>query len=87
MYHDLIRSELNEAATTLQNFIGDDANIDAIQRAAVLLADSFKAGGKVLSCGNGGSHCDAMHFAEELTGRYRENRPGYAAIAISDPSH
>lgn len=53
MYHDLIRSELNEAATTLQNFIGDDANIDAIQRAAVLLADSFKAGGKVLSCGNG----------------------------------
>ena len=87
MYHDLIRSELNEAATTLQNFIGDDANIDANQRAAVLLADSFKAGGKVLSCGNGGSHCDAMHFAEELTGRYRENRPGYAAIAISDPSH
>ncbi|MCV5648607.1 SIS domain-containing protein, partial [Escherichia coli] len=43
--------------------------------------------GKVLSCGNGGSHCDAMHFAEELTGRYRDNRPGYAGIAISDPSH
>jgi D-sedoheptulose 7-phosphate isomerase len=53
----------------------------------VLLADSFKAGGKVISCGNGGSHCDAMHFAEELTGRYRENRPGYPAIAISDVSH
>ncbi|MBC8674055.1 SIS domain-containing protein [Aeromonas hydrophila] len=52
-----------------------------------LLADSFKQEGKVLSCGNGGSHCDAMHFAEELTGRYRENRPGYAGIAISDPSH
>ncbi len=51
------------------------------------MADSFKAGGKVLSCGNGGSHCDAMHFAEELTGRYRENRPGYPAIAISDVSH
>ena len=48
---------------------------------------SFKHGGKVLSCGNGGSHCDAMHFAEELTGRYRENRPGYPAIAISDVSH
>ena len=75
MYHDLIRSELNEAADTLAKFINDDANIDAIQRAAVLLADSFKAGGKVISCGNGGSHCDAMHFAEELTGRYRENRP------------
>lgn len=72
---DLIRNELNEAAETLANFLKDDANIHAIQRAAVLLADSFKAGGKVLSCGNGGSHCDAMHFAEELTGRYRENRP------------
>ncbi|AVF37307.1 phosphoheptose isomerase [Rahnella sikkimica] len=51
------------------------------------LCRSFKAGGKVISCGNGGSHCDAMHFAEELTGRYRENRPGYPAIAISDVSH
>ncbi len=60
MYQDLIRNELNEAAETLANFLKDDANIHAIQRAAVLLADSFKAGGKVLSCGNGGSHCDAL---------------------------
>lgn len=87
MYQDLIRSELKEAAETLQTFLSDEANIQSIQNAAVLLADSFKAGGKVISCGNGGSHCDAMHFAEELTGRYRENRPGYPAIAISDPSH
>ncbi|MGM3190461.1 D-sedoheptulose 7-phosphate isomerase [Dickeya dadantii subsp. dieffenbachiae] len=87
MYQDLIRNELKEAASTLNTFLSDDANIQAIQDAAVLLADAFKAGGKVISCGNGGSHCDAMHFAEELTGRYRENRPGYAAIAISDPSH
>ncbi|EPL6456594.1 MULTISPECIES: D-sedoheptulose 7-phosphate isomerase [Providencia] len=87
MYQDLIRGELTEAAETLSNFLSDEANIEAIQQAAVLLADSFKAGGKVLSCGNGGSHCDAMHFAEELTGRYRENRPGYPAIAISDVSH
>ncbi|PWC10009.1 D-sedoheptulose 7-phosphate isomerase [Brenneria roseae subsp. americana] len=87
MYQDLIRNELKEAAETLNNFLSDDANIQSIQNAAVLLADAFKAGGKVISCGNGGSHCDAMHFAEELTGRYRENRPGYPAIAISDPSH
>ncbi len=87
MYQDIIRSELNEAADTLNKFISDPVNIESIQRAAVLLADSFKAGGKVISCGNGGSHCDAMHFAEELTGRYRENRPGYPAIAISDVSH
>ncbi|MEZ8144112.1 MULTISPECIES: D-sedoheptulose 7-phosphate isomerase [Enterovibrio] len=87
MYQDLIRSELNEAAHVLNAFLSDDKNIADIEAAATLLADSFKAGGKVLSCGNGGSHCDAMHFAEELTGRYRENRPGYPAIAISDPSH
>ncbi|MEC5319632.1 D-sedoheptulose 7-phosphate isomerase [Brenneria populi subsp. brevivirga] len=87
MYQDLIRSELKEAAATLDAFLSDDANIQSIQNAAVLLADAFKSGGKVISCGNGGSHCDAMHFAEELTGRYRENRPGYPAIAISDPSH
>lgn len=87
MYQDLIRSELNQAAQVLTAFMQDEKNITEIEAAAKLLADSFKSGGKVLSCGNGGSHCDAMHFAEELTGRYRENRPGYPAIAISDPSH
>ncbi|NLS13182.1 D-sedoheptulose 7-phosphate isomerase [Vibrio sp. SM6] len=87
MYQDLIRSELNEAAQVLNAFLSDEHNLQQIEFAAKMIADSFKAGGKVLSCGNGGSHCDAMHFAEELTGRYRENRPGFAGIAISDPSH
>ncbi|CAM2751263.1 D-sedoheptulose 7-phosphate isomerase [Vibrio mytili] len=87
MYQDLIRSELNEAAEVLNKFLSDDHNIAQIEAAAKMIADSFKHDGKVLSCGNGGSHCDSMHFAEELTGRYRENRPGYAGIAISDPSH
>ncbi|PMO34806.1 phosphoheptose isomerase [Vibrio sp. 10N.222.52.B12] len=87
MYQDLIRSELNEAAEVLNKFLSDDHNIVQIEAAAKMIADSFKQDGKVLSCGNGGSHCDSMHFAEELTGRYRENRPGYAGIAISDPSH
>ncbi|EPR7482656.1 D-sedoheptulose 7-phosphate isomerase [Vibrio alginolyticus] len=87
MYHDLIRSELNEAAEVLNKFLSDGHNIAQIEAAAKMIADSFKQDGKVLSCGNGGSHCDSMHFAEELTGRYRENRPGYAGIAISDPSH
>ncbi|WBA18521.1 MULTISPECIES: D-sedoheptulose 7-phosphate isomerase [Salinivibrio] len=87
MYQDIIRGELTEAADVLTAFLSDDNNIQQIEKAAKLLADSFKASGKVISCGNGGSHCDAMHFAEELTGRYRENRPGYPAIAISDPSH
>ncbi|KXI22411.1 D-sedoheptulose 7-phosphate isomerase [Photobacterium sanguinicancri] len=87
MYQDLIRAELTEAADVLNHFLSDDKNMADIEAAAKLLAASFKQGGKVLSCGNGGSHCDAMHFAEELTGRYRENRPGYPGIAISDPSH
>ncbi|MCD9550408.1 D-sedoheptulose 7-phosphate isomerase [Photobacterium carnosum] len=87
MYKDLIHSELTDAADVLNCFLNDDKNLADIEAAAKLLADSFKQGGKVLSCGNGGSHCDAMHFAEELTGRYRDDRPGYPGIAISDPSH
>ncbi|KEQ16598.1 D-sedoheptulose 7-phosphate isomerase [Endozoicomonas numazuensis] len=87
MYHSVIRAELEEAQQVLERFLNDDTCIDAIDKAARLLAESFKQGGKVISCGNGGSHCDAMHFAEELTGRYRDNRPAYPAIAISDVSH
>ena len=61
--------------------------INNINQAALLMADAVKNNGKIISCGNGGSHCDAMHFAEELTGRYRNDRPPIPAIAISDPSH
>jgi len=86
-YLKMKKAELVEAQDVLNKFVSDDNNIKLIEKAAKLLAESFKNGGKVLSCGNGGSHCDAMHFAEELTGRYRENRPGYPAIAISDVSH
>lgn len=82
-----IKNELGIAAEVLNNFLNDDNNINSINKAAITMATSIKKGCKILSCGNGGSHCDAMHFAEELTGRYRENRPAYAAIAISDPSH
>lgn len=84
---DLIAAELRQAQTVLERFLNDPAQIAAIERAAEILVTSLKAGGKALSCGNGGSHCDAMHFAEELTGRYRENRRAIAALAISDPSH
>ena len=87
MYQDLIRNELEIAQKALADFLADQANIESIEQAAKLIAASLRNGGKVMSCGNGGSHCDAMHFAEELTGRYREDRPGYAGIAISDPSH
>ncbi|MEW9808941.1 MAG: D-sedoheptulose 7-phosphate isomerase [Candidatus Symbiodolus clandestinus] len=87
MYQSLIRAELQQALQLLQRFLDSEPALQTIQAAALLLANSFKQGGKVLACGNGGSHCDAMHFAEELTGRYRNNRPAYPAIAIADPSH
>lgn len=87
MDQQFIQSQLGEAASLLQQFIADQNNLAAIAAAAELLVTSFKHGGKVISCGNGGSHCDAMHFAEELSGRYRDNRPALGAIAISDPSH
>ncbi|HEY1055375.1 MAG TPA: D-sedoheptulose 7-phosphate isomerase, partial [Emticicia sp.] len=69
------------------NFISSEENIKNIEAVAIVMADALKAGKKIISCGNGGSHCDAMHFAEELSGRYRENRKSLAAIAISDASH
>lgn len=84
---DIISQELNEAQIVLQNFLSNEKNIADIEAAARLMADSIQNGGKIFSCGNGGSHCDAMHFAEELSGRYRENRRALPAIAISDVSH
>lgn len=86
-HQSLIKQELLQASDVLDKFMTDPVNLDRIQMAAELLVDSFKKGGKVISCGNGGSHCDAMHFAEELTGRYRDNREPIPAIAISDSSH
>ncbi|UXX81014.1 D-sedoheptulose 7-phosphate isomerase [Reichenbachiella carrageenanivorans] len=83
----LIKAEFSQAQQVLNVFVSDENNFAQIEAAAQTIASALLAGGKVLSCGNGGSHCDAMHFAEELSGRYRENRPAYAAMAISDPSH
>jgi D-sedoheptulose 7-phosphate isomerase len=86
-YVSLIAAELSQAADVLQNFLRDEQNLKSIEAAAKAISDSIKQGGKVISCGNGGSHCDAMHFAEELTGRYRDNRKALPAICVSDPSH
>jgi D-sedoheptulose 7-phosphate isomerase len=84
---DVVKATLNEALGSLQALIRNEATLQRIAAAGQLLADTFAAGGRAYSCGNGGSMCDAMHFAEELTGRFRDNRPGYAALAISDASH
>lgn len=87
MYYDLINNEFNETIKMLKMFICEKYHINAVESSAKLIASSLKKGGKIFSCGNGGSHCNAMHFSEELTGRYRHNREGYAAISISDPSY
>jgi D-sedoheptulose 7-phosphate isomerase len=84
---EVVRATLQQAHAALEALLADEAMLANIERAGALLAAAFAAGGKVYSCGNGGSMCDAMHFAEELTGRYRDDRPGYAATAIADASH
>ncbi len=84
---DQIKSHFIEAKTVLDAFLNNSSAMNAIQGAGLLMVDAVKSGKKIISCGNGGSMCDAMHFAEELTGRYRDNRKAIPAISISDPSH
>ena len=86
-FNKIIKEELHEAEKLLNKIINHPVMINNINQAALLMAEAVKNNGKIISCGNGGSHCDAMHFAEELTGRYREDRAPIPAIAISDPSH
>jgi D-sedoheptulose 7-phosphate isomerase len=85
--HSLIAQEFSEAQAVLQAFVSDAEHFARIEAAARLMAGAIQTGHKIISCGNGGSHCDAMHFAEELSGRYRENRRALPAIAVSDVSH
>ncbi|MGC4021098.1 MAG: D-sedoheptulose 7-phosphate isomerase [Cyclobacteriaceae bacterium] len=86
-FREIINAELSQAAQVLEKFMNSEHNLFLIEEAAKTIANSIKQGGKVISCGNGGSHCDAMHFAEELTGKYRDNRKAIPALCISDPSH
>jgi len=82
-----VKRHFEEAQALLDQLFKDENFFDSVERAGAIMAESLKRGGKIISCGNGGSMCDAMHFAEELTGRYRDNRPSIAAVSISDPSH
>ena len=83
----VIQTELDEAARLAASFAADAASAAFIARAAGLCVAAVRAGGKVLAVGNGGSCADAMHFCEELTGRYRDDRPAIAAVACTDPGH
>lgn len=82
-----IKEALTEAQTGLGALLQSDIKLSRIAHASEMMIDAIKQKGRIFACGNGGSMCDAMHFAEELTGRYRKDRPAYPAIAISDPSH
>ena len=84
---DIVEASLQEARQGLAELLESRETLAAIARAGALLVETFERKGHVYACGNGGSMCDAMHFAEELTGRYRRDRPALGAAAIGDPSH
>lgn len=81
-----IRNNFQEMTKVLEAF-STDKNFALIEKAAFMMSESIQSDGKIISCGNGGSMADAMHFAEEMTGRFREDRPALPAIAISDATH
>jgi D-sedoheptulose 7-phosphate isomerase len=82
-----ILETLEQSLVYLQRFLASDDNLQSIDDAVSVLVKTLESGGAIYTCGNGGSMSDAMHFAEELTGRYRKNRAPLAATAISDPGH
>ncbi|MFY8132939.1 MAG: SIS domain-containing protein, partial [Bacteroidia bacterium] len=84
---EILHQNIHEAQQVLASFLEKEDQAHAFDHAVELMVDCLKNGGKIISCGNGGSMCDAMHFAEELSGRFRENRRALAAVSISDPSH
>lgn len=81
------KSCFSEAQQVLNAFSSDPENLKKCEQFSLRMIETYKAGGRVFSCGNGGSHCDAMHFAEEMTGRYRKDRRPLGALALGDPSH
>ncbi|MDD3981062.1 MAG: SIS domain-containing protein [Spirochaetia bacterium] len=83
----IVRDSVRESRDSVESLLSDESKLLLIEKAGALLADSFASGNKVFSCGNGGSLCDAMHFAEECSGRFRLNRPALPAAAIADASH
>lgn len=84
---NIIKNSLHDSSAALDSFSKDETAISAVSNAGKALVKCFSDGGRVFSCGNGGSMCDAMHFAEELSGRYRLDRKALPASAISDPGH
>jgi D-sedoheptulose 7-phosphate isomerase len=84
---DLFKKDFLEAKQLIDKFIAEENNFIVLEKAGSLMVKAINAGNKIIACGNGGSMSDAMHFAEELTGRFRDERKAIPAISISDPSH
>ncbi len=84
---EVILTNLRQAELALSGLMNSPHTLAQIEKAAEVICTSIAQGGRVFSCGNGGSMCDAMHFAEELSGRYRNDRKALPAVSISDPSH
>jgi D-sedoheptulose 7-phosphate isomerase len=84
---EAVRAAFLESSRVLTAFVHDESNIIRLDKMGRLMADIFKRRARVFICGNGGSHCDAMHFAEELTGRFRKDRGAYGAMALGDAAH
>lgn len=80
-------SSYKDELELLKEFIKKEEELNLTEKVANSLANTFKTGNKVLICGNGGSNCDALHFAEEFTGKFRKERKALPAIALSDSSH
>lgn len=83
---DSVQAAFDQARATLDAFMGDPANLDAVRAFADAIEACYARGGKLLAAGNGGSMCDAMHFVEEWTGRFRGDRAALSAISMGDPS-
>ncbi|MCZ6516208.1 MAG: phosphoheptose isomerase [Gammaproteobacteria bacterium] len=79
-----IRSHFEESLETKRDAMA--SIIPAIAEAGQLMVDSLRNGGKILSCGNGGSAGDAQHFSAELLNRFEIERPGLPAIALTTDS-
>lgn len=87
MKHEIILHSLDQARRALDDFLAAPATVPTMEAMVDAMKTALAGGGKIMSCGNGGSLCDATHFAEELTGRFRENRRPLAAMAINDPAY
>ena len=84
---DHIRYSLSEGRQALDKFLGSEENLVVMSAMTDALSKCFAEGNKVLACGNGGSACDAIHFAEEFTGRFRKDRKALPVISLTDAAH